>query len=135
MARSFSASVKDWSEKAKRNARLVAMDASQVTDGLMTERVVGVTMGGAFVEGKVPVGKTSGLIESHGTGIGGFSGAPIEATLAGFELGDSVVSGFSIEYAKYVEYGTSRMPGRFFVRNAVQRWEATVASSAAKFAD
>lgn len=143
MASSFSAQVKGWSEKAKRNARLVAMDAIQTTSNAMTERVPGVTLGAAFVEGKVPVGKTSGLINSFGSGVGGYqAGSPIEVALAGFDLGDSVTAGFSIEYAFRIEYGFTgpdklgrvyNQPGRFFVRNAVQQWRANVAAAAAKF--
>lgn len=120
----LAADVSKWSEKAKRNARLVAMEAIQDTEDMMTERVPGLMRGAAFVEGKVPV-DTSALINSHKP-----------ALLGGFELGDTVVSGFggaAEKYAKHVEYGTSRMRGRFFVRNAVQKWSATVAAVAARF--
>lgn len=143
MAGTFTASVRNWSEKAKRNAEFVVRGAIQDVTEQMSRRVEGITLGGAFVEGYVPVGKTSGLVNSLGFALNGpvsATGGSYTATLAGMDLGDTFTAAFTIEYARHVEYGRTtstgkHVPGRFFVRNAVQQWEAFVAANAAKFGD
>lgn len=56
------------------------------------------------------------------------------AVIAGLELGDTVFGGWTANYARHVEYGTSRMAGSFFALNAAQQWQAIVAANAAKVA-
>lgn len=141
MAGSFSASVRGWTQKAKRNARLVVLDATQATAETMTERQASVKeTGGAFEVGKVPVDTGvligSVIVEVGGsqTGQGTTGAAPdFSAAIVGAELGEPITIGFTAEYARPVEYGTGNMAGRFFVRGAVQEWESTVARSARKF--
>lgn len=56
MTKTFTASVKAWSEKAKRNTRLIVMEASESVYNAMTTRQPGVKeTGGTFEIGKVPV--------------------------------------------------------------------------------
>lgn len=143
MAGTFSASVKGWSEKAKRNLDLVVKGSAQDVTELMSRRVQGVSVGGTFVEGFVPVGKTSGLINSLGFALNALpqaGGGDYLATLVGMELGDTFTATFSIEYARSIEYGWttksgSRVPGRFMVRGAVQQWQTIVSANAAQFQD
>lgn len=52
--------------------------------------------------------------------------------IAGMELGDSVMFGWTANYARYVEYGTQGRAGRFFALTAAQEWQAIVARNADK---
>ena len=142
MTQSFSAQVRNWTEKAKRNAGLVVADAAQGVFADMSQRQPSVKeTGGTFEIGKVPV-DTGLLINSMLTTLnGGALGSGPDAYiagLAGFELGDSIVHAFTQEYASAIEYGTGNMPGRFMVREAINGaggWQARVDASAAKFQD
>lgn len=57
---------------------------------------------------------------------GSFSLAPPALTIASARLGDTIYGVFTANYARYVEYGTSRMSGRGFVRLAAQQWQRIV---------
>tara|TARA_Y100000296_G_C5150888_1_gene246350 strand:- start:774 stop:1169 length:396 start_codon:yes stop_codon:yes gene_type:complete len=52
--------------------------------------------------------------------------------IAGMEAGDRMFGGWTADYAIHQEYGTSRMPGRFYMRGAAQQWQAVVAKNAAE---
>ena len=72
-------------------------------------------------------------------GAGG-AGPDFAAALAGFDLGEEIVVGFTAKHARPIEYGrttsTGRVvPGRFFVRGAVQQWQRVVEANAALFRD
>ncbi|MEL6170492.1 MAG: hypothetical protein AAFN44_03435 [Pseudomonadota bacterium] len=144
MTQSFSAQVRNWTEKAKRNAGLVVADAAQGVFADMSRRQPGVKeTGGTFEIGKVPVGDSGLLANSMLTTLnGGSMGSGPDAYiagLAGFELGDSIVHAFTQEYAPHIEYGTSNgIQGRFMVREAINGaggWQSRVDASAAKFQD
>lgn len=139
MSKTFTASVKGWSEKAKRNARLVILEASEGVYNTMTTRQAGVKeTGGAFEIGKVPV-DTGTLVNSAQISVNGTvtgTGAPqFMGAIAGFEVGQPIEAAFTAEYARHVEYGTASMGGRFFVRQAIARWPAFVAAAARRYKD
>jgi HK97 gp10 family phage protein len=50
----------------------------------------------------------------------------ISAVIAGANLGDTVVASYGMNYATYVEYGTSKMAPRRFVGRAVAKWQGIV---------
>lgn len=56
-------------------------------------------------------------------------------TINNFKLGDKVFAVFASAYAIHQEYGTSRMPGNFFVRTAAQEWPQTVNGVVRELAD
>lgn len=139
MAGTFTASVKDWSEKAKRNADLVVKRSIQDTAELMTRRQPSIKETGTYEEGKVPV-DTGELINSQAVSInGGVAGqgdVSYAAIMQGMELGDTFQAVFTAPHARPIEYGvTGKFPGRFYVREAVQQWQNTVAKNAAKLKD
>lgn len=143
MTKSFSVSVKGWSEKAKRNSRLIVMEASEGVYNAMTTRQAGVKeTGGSFEVGKVPV-DTGFLVGSAQIAVAGAqrgtgsSGQPPDfmASIAGFDVGQPIEAAFTAEYARAVEYGNGRMAGRFFVRQAVSRWGQLVRTAAARYKD
>ena len=92
MTKTFSASVKGWSEKAKRNSRLIVMEASEAVYSAMTERQAGVgETGGSFVTGKVPVDTgflaNSVHVEISGALVG--QGTPdFMGVISGMKIGD-----------------------------------------------
>lgn len=139
---SFTAQVRNWTEKAKRNVGLVIGDAAQGVFADMSERQLSVKeTGGTFEIGKVPV-DTGFLINSLFTDLNGSTVAQgpgsYTAALAGMEIGDVVTYAFSAEYAIDIEYGNVNMEGRFPVREALNSnggWQGRVDQSAAKFQD
>lgn len=142
MTKSFSAGARDWSEKAKRNAKFVAMEASESVYNAMTERQASIKESGTFVIGKVPVDTAylvgSAQIELAGTvtGTGGNNAPPdFLGSIAGFDLGDPIQAAFTAEYAAAMNYGTANMPGRFFVNQAIAQWPAFVAAAARRYKD
>lgn len=138
MAGTFTAQVRAWSEKAIRNMELVAKDAAQTTFEQMTVRQASITETGTFEIGKVPV-DTGNLVNTQIASINGAvvnsGNVDYSAVIAGMGIGDTVQGAFTADYARHVEYGTANMPGRFFVREAVMRWQANVDAAAAKFKD
>lgn len=134
MASTFSADVSAWTERAKRNADLILRASVQDLGTAMTQTVPGKTRGGTLSVGNVPV-DTGELVNSHQLAINGgrVSAGPTaySGTLTGLKLGDTVEGAFTASHARPVEYGytTSRgtqVPGWFFVRGAVQQWQAIV---------
>ena len=138
------AAVQNWSKKALRNAELVARQAIQETATQMTTRQPGVKeTGGTFEIGKVPVDESE-LINSQVSRINGGEASAGQvsyaAIVAGLDLGDTMEVVFTAEHARPMEYGfTTRsgtqVPGRFFVREALQNWPETVAAVAAQLSD
>lgn len=49
-----------------------------------------------------------------------------EMTIAGAQLGDYVTAGYSAAYGPYLEYGTSKIPPRAWVRSAAAQWKTIV---------
>ena len=132
----FSATVKGWSEKAKRNAGLVVKASAQEVFERATRRQPSVKeTGGAFEVGKVPV-DTGELINSFQARLNDLTqggAANYEGVILGMELGDTVSGVFTAKHARPIEYGvTGKFAGRFYVREAVQDWQTIVATQAAR---
>ena len=139
MAGTFTASVENWSNKAKRNAVLIVRQSIQDTAEMMSERQPSVKVtGGTFEVGKVPV-DTGELVNSQLARINGGTVGSGEvsyaAVVSGMELGDVVEAVFTAQNPRPIGYGTSKFAGRFYVREAVQRWQATVAKNADRLRD
>lgn len=145
MTQTFTAHVKQWTDRQARNMDLIAKDAIQTTFNAMTEVQPSVKdTGGGYEVGKVPVDtgylvgtsicSLNGNVTATGHVAGHESSPPDFAMgIAGLTLGDAVVGAFTAPYARYVEYGTAKMGGRFFVRQAAQGWQANVSAAARKF--
>lgn len=133
--KSFTASTRDWSNKAKRNARLVVLEGSESVYRAMTERQASVKETGSFVAGLVPV-DTGNLVNSVRVGLNGATqDADFTAAVGGFEGGDTIDAYYTADYAAAVNYGTANMAGRFFVTNAVARWKEFIARAARRYKD
>lgn len=140
----FTAQVRNWSERAKRNAELVVRGATQDVAEIMSIPRDGLVRGAPFQVGVVPVdtgqliGSLTVEIDGAEIGQGNMAAAmppDYTAALAGMEIGDIVQVAFTAPYARFIEYGKGSVPGRFMVRNAVQQWQTVVDQNAALFQD
>lgn len=138
---SFTAQVRAWAEKAKRNHLLVLRLAAQEVFRRATQRQASITETGSFEVGKIPVdtGHLIGTAEVRIRGAAVASGNPGAGTppdyavaIGYLEGGEAVELVFTAEYARHVEYGASKMPGRFYVRTAVADWQQIVDRAAAQ---
>lgn len=138
----FGNALEEWTEKAKRNALLVVQGSAEDLFEIMTRRQPSVKeTGGSFVVGKVPVdtghligtsqAEINGSVVAKGSGAG-TAPQPADWTAAvqQMKLGDTIVGGFTADYARHVEYGTHKMAGRFFVREALSQWPRIVEENA-----
>ncbi|BBU58510.1 hypothetical protein [Mameliella alba] len=157
MTQNFAASVKNWTEKAKRNVDVIVKQSAQDVARQMTQPKDGLVRGAPFETGVVPVdeGQLIGsvIVQVGGTLTGQGNAASAQppdyaSALAGFETGDTIIVGFTAPYAPMIEYGWSfgaddtnegtgdvDVPGRFMVRQAVQNWQAIVDANAGRFKD
>lgn len=128
MPKGFSAQIKGWSEKAIRNAENVIKDAGQ---DLFEEAQRPVSQGGSM---PVDTGflRNSLVSQLNGSAMGTGATSYVFA-LAGFKLGDTMFGGWTAEYAEHVNYGTSKMQGRFYVDLAAQKWQLFINKAAAKY--
>lgn len=138
----FSASIAGFSEKAKRNADLVVRGAAEDVFALATRRQASIKETGTYREGFLPV-DDGHLIGSASVEVNGRTAAvgnpaakmppDFAMALAGFEGTGTVELVFNADYARHVEYGTGKMPGRFYARNAVLQWNVLVDANADLF--
>lgn len=127
MTGTFTAQIRNWSEKAKRNIDLVIKQSAQEVFQIAQTPVV--------QGGNMPV-DTGFLRNSMVAGLNGSTSlsGPDAYVLAinGFEMGDVIFGGWTAEYAVYVEFGAQGRAPRFFMRGAAQQWQSIVSSNAAK---
>lgn len=129
MAKTFTAQLEAFRDMTVKNMRYVA--ASAIQDVLETAQtpVLGVSKGGAFVAGKMPVAEAT-LINSLSVDGGGSGELAYVAAIAGMEIGDVLRfewGGLAKEYALPIELGwttsTGRnVPGRHMVGMAAARF-------------
>ncbi len=137
MTQTFAAQVADWVRESETVMEAVVKDAAQSMMHDATETVAGIGRGGTFQRGVIPVDTgflAASLVSSaQGASVRGEDG--YIAAIAGMELGDTVSFGWTADYAQHVHYGTSRMPGRFWVNDAVVNWQGYVNDAVRKMAD
>ena len=61
-----------------------------------------------------------------------YDAAPISLAIVGAPLGETIFAAYGANYAGHVEYGTSKMQGRGFVRLAAMRWQTVVSEVSAE---
>lgn len=71
------------------------------------------------------------VAQLNGASVGGGSDAYVLA-VSGLELGGTVFAGWSANYARHMEYGTSKTTGNFYMLGAAQEWQSIVARNAEK---
>jgi hypothetical protein len=127
MAGSFTASVKNWSEKAIRNAELVFKQSVQDLFELANRPVA---KGGRM---RVDTGflRNSLTMELNGTTFLGSADSYVLA-VANLNLGDSIFGGWTANYAIPREFGARGQSPDFFARGAAMEWVSIVGANAAK---
>lgn len=121
----FTAQIKAFADQSKEKIEaVVKQSAQEVFSIAQTPKAQG---------GRMPVDtgflRNSMMAELNGASVGGGADAYVLA-VAGMDLGDVIFAGWTANYARHQEYGTSRMPGNFFMLSAAQQWQAIVARNA-----
>ena len=136
MSKTFSAQLADI-EKLTVEAIEYTMrqSISDVLVGAQTTQI-GITQGAtSFVEGKIPVGLTSELVNSLSVDGGGESADAFVVAIAGLEIGETMSFSWSAPHARRINSGftgtdslgrTYDVPGRFFVDVNAEKFPAHV---------
>lgn len=108
---------------------VVAQSAHNVAQIAQTPQPSVKVRGGPPEQGKIPV--DTGFLRNSFTStlMGGtsMSGPDSFVLVTGqMKAGDVVQFGWTAEYARHVEFGTSNMKGAHFATNAVDQWPAIV---------
>ena len=123
MTQGFTASIEQFALKSRQKIEAVFKESAQdVFEAAQRPKAQG---------GNMPV-DTGFLRNTFVAESNGFSTGPdaYVMQIAGMELGDTLIGGWTAQYARHVEYGTSRMAGSFFALRAAQQWQAIVARNA-----
>jgi ribosomal protein S12 methylthiotransferase accessory factor YcaO len=144
MARTFTADLRQFKKLAKERMEQIVRDSVQdVLEGAQTT-ARGVTVGGTLQPGKIPVVSAdlvNSLVSSVAGGGGAKGAASYAVAVAGYELGQMMQFGWTMEYALRVEYGftgqdnlgrTYNQPGWQFVGRNASRWPEIVADNVRK---
>ena len=137
MTKSFEAQIKDIATLTEANLSYIMKSA--ITDVMVAAQTtqIGITQGAtSFVEGKIPVGDTSELVNSL-TVDGADGPASYVVAIAGMRMGDVKRFAWTAKHALPIEVGwtTSRgtvVPGRHFVGKNAARFSQFVAKYAAE---
>lgn len=135
---SFAAAVKDWADRTEaKMTEVFRQSASEVlremnrpvgeggnmpvdTNFLRDSRLVGLNI-------EMPLAN-----RAH-PGKGAFAPQPgVDLIIAGAGIGDTIVAGYTANYAGHVNNGTSRMAPRQFVEKAAQQWPTIVGNVIAR---
>lgn len=136
MAKTFLAAVKGWSDLTKQKMELVVKQSAQdVASIAQTDKASGGNM-------PVDTGFLRNTFQSSLNGSTALTGPDsYAAIIAGMELGDVFEGGWTAAYALRMEYGfvgtdsrgrTYNQAGNFYALNAIQQWQAIVATNVAK---
>lgn len=121
----FTAQIKAFADKSKEKVEaVIKQSAQEVFSIAQTPKAQG---------GRMPVDtgflRNSLIAQINGATVSGGSDAYTLA-IAGAEAGDTIFGGWTANYARFMEYGTSRTPGNFYMLSAAQQWQAIVARNA-----
>lgn len=122
---SFIAQIKAFADKSKEKIEAVVKQSAQ--------EVFSIAQTPIAQGGRMPVDtgflRNSLIAELNGATVAGGADAYTLA-IAGMDLGDVVFGGWTADYARFQEYGTSTFAGNFFMLSAAQQWQAIVAKNA-----
>lgn len=138
--KSFTAQLDDMINMTLRDARYVATESIQDVAEAMQTPQRGVTKGGTFEVGKIPVADAD-LINSLSVDGGPEGEDSYVIAIAGYELGDNMRFAYSAEHALPMETGFTieladggevNVPGRHFMGKAAARFPEFVKARAAE---
>lgn len=131
MAQNFSAQIDAWVAKTEGAAEAIFQESAQ---RVLAEAQKPVSMGGnlpvdtGFLRASLQVAVNNPpSLEPQGRNQSATDGE-MALQIAGASIGDVIHAAWGANYAGFVEYGTSRMAPRGFVRGAVGQWQAIVTS-------
>lgn len=121
----FTAQIKAFADKSKEKVEaVIKKSAREVFSTAQTPKAMG---------GRMPVDtgflRNSLIAQLNGATVSGGTDAYTLA-IAGAEAGDVIFGGWTANYARHMEYGTSKTPGNFYMLSAAQQWQAIVARNA-----
>lgn len=121
----FTAQIKAFADKTNEKLEaVIKKSAEEVFSIAQTPKDMG---------GRMPVDtgflRNSLVSQLNGAAVGAGSDAYTMA-IAGAEVGDVIFAGWTAHYARFMEYGTSRTAGNFYMLSAAQQWQAIVARNA-----
>lgn len=133
----FSAQVDAWVRQTQERMEAVfKTSASEVIEAMQTPVGGGGNMpvDTGFLRASLVVSINTDLPPASRKNPGGqgFAVPPVDMVIAGVALGDTIVAGYTANYAGHVNYGTSRMAPRQFVERAAQQWPTIVGSVTAR---
>lgn len=121
----FTAQIKAFAESTKQKMEAVVKQSAQ--------EVFSVAQTPVAQGGRMPVDtgflRNSLIAEIDGARVGGGADAYVLA-IAASEPGQTIFGGWTANYARHIEYGTSRFQGRFYMLSAAQQWQAIVSRNA-----
>lgn len=146
MTGTFTAQIESFAAKSKAKIELVFKQSAQdvfeiaqrpvakggrmpVDTGFLRNSMI------AAVNGKAVAGGLLGAPKNRDARIAAARAGLPDAyvlAIAGADLGDVVFGGWTAEYARHIEYGTSLMAGRHFALGAAQEWQRIVAANVEK---
>lgn len=121
----FTAQIKGFADRSREKIEAVVKQSAQdVFSIAQTPKAQGGRMpkDTGFLQGSL-------VSELNGATVGKGTDSYLLA-IAGAEIGDTIFAGWTADYAKHMEYGTSRVAGNFYMLNAAQQWQAIVARNA-----
>lgn len=138
MAKSFTAQVEGFADKAREVQEAIFKEATQQ---LFEDAQTPVAKGGnmpvdtGFLRAsfKGTLNAPASGVEFNTTGVPAAGGDDYVLTIAGADIEDTIYGTWTANYAGYVNYGANGRPGRQFVGLAVQRWNTIVNQVATKF--
>jgi hypothetical protein len=121
----FTAQIKAFTDRTQEKLdAVVKQSAQEVFSAAQTPKAQG---------GRMPVDtgflRNSLVSELNGATVARGSDAYVLA-IAGAEAGSVIFAGWTAKYARFMEYGTSRAAGNFYMLGAAQQWQAIVARNA-----
>lgn len=121
---SFTAQIDAWVAKTKDRQTAVFRQSAQEVIEIIT-RTAPVDTG--FLRASLQVGINKPLPVADRTNPGGTYGQPAYTmALAGAVIGDYITAGYTANYARALEFGTSSIAPRGWVRAAAMQWPQIV---------
>lgn len=132
---SFTATIDKWVADVPEKLTAVFRDATQTTVEIAQDNIpVDTGFARASIRASteaMPTIDPGATAPKDGSSVP-YTGTEIALTIAGADIEDTIRIGWTANYVEFLEYGTSRMPARAFVRGAAAQWPKTVSDSVAK---
>lgn len=134
MAKSFTADLQRFKDlTVEKMERVVKASVQDTLEGAQTT-ARGVSVGGTLMPGRIPVASgdlVNSLMSSVASGGESIGSASYVVAISGYQLGAPMQFAWTMDYAYYVEVGTSNFPGWHFVGMNAAQWPQHVERNAA----